>query len=93
MLAIVAKLKAKPGLGAELAQKMVEIATEVRKEPGNHAYSIHLSKADPDLVMVYEQYTDEDALAAHRQNMKEMRVDLSALLAGRPEIEQFELRG
>ncbi|RFA26564.1 antibiotic biosynthesis monooxygenase [Alkalilimnicola ehrlichii] len=93
MLAIVAKLKAQPGKGSELAQAMVGIAEKVRTEPGNHAYQVHQSSEDSDLVMIYEQYTDKDALGAHRENMKSMGVDLSALLAGRPELEYFDLKG
>jgi len=93
MLAIVAKLKAQPGKGAELAARMAEIAVKVRTEPGNHAYAVHQSSADADVVMIYEQYTDQEALNAHRQHMKELGVDLSGLLAGRPELEFFDVRG
>jgi quinol monooxygenase YgiN len=93
MLAIVAKLTAQPGKGAELAQRMGEIAERVRTEAGNRAYAVHRGAEEPDLVMIYEQYLDKDALSAHRQHMKEMGVDLSALLAGRPQLEFFDLVG
>jgi quinol monooxygenase YgiN len=94
MLAIVAKLKAAPGKGKELAQRMVEISAKVRaNEPGNHMYAVHQSSADQDVVMIYEQYTDKAALDAHRQHMKEMGVDLSGLLAGKPELEFFDTCG
>ena len=93
MLAIIAKLTAKPGKGSELAAKMVEIAEKVRTEPGNHAYTIHQGSENADVVMVYEQYTDQDALDAHRQHMKEMGVNLADLLAGRPELEYFNVAG
>lgn len=92
MLAIVAKLQAVPGKGAELAERMAEIAVKVRTEPGNHMYAVHQSANDADLVMIYEQYTDQEALKAHGAHMKEMGVDLSALLAGRPVLEQYDLK-
>lgn len=92
MLVIVAKLKAAPGKGNDLAQAMVQIAEKVRTEPGNHGYAVHQSSADQDLVMIYEKYTDKEALDAHRQHMKEMGVNLSDLLAGRPELETYETR-
>ncbi|MCC5811429.1 MAG: antibiotic biosynthesis monooxygenase [Ectothiorhodospiraceae bacterium] len=91
MLAIVAKLKAAEGRGGELAGRMREIAEKVRTEPGNHAYAVHQGKDDGDLVMIYEQYTDQAALDAHRDHMKEMGVDLRGLLAGKPELEYFNM--
>lgn len=93
MLAIVAKLKATEGKGDELAERMAEIAAKVRNEPGNKAYAVHQSSEDRDLVMIYEQYDDKDALDAHRAHMKEMGVDLSGLLAGRPELSHFDVTG
>jgi len=92
MLVIVAKLQAVAGKGSELAERMVEIAQKVRTEPGNHMYAIHQAAEDADIVMVYEQYTDEAALDAHRAHMKEMGVNLSGLLAGAPSLEYFELK-
>lgn len=91
MLAIVAKLPAQSGKGAELAQAMNGIAEKVRaNESGNHGYTVHQSSDNADLVMIYELYTDQDALNAHRQHMKEMGVNLAELLAGKPELEYFE---
>jgi quinol monooxygenase YgiN len=91
MLAIVAKLNAQPGKGAELAQAMNTIAGKVRaNESGNHAYNVHRGTENADLVMIYELYDDEEALNAHRQHMKEMGVNLAELLAGKPELEYFE---
>lgn len=92
MLVIVAKLQAVAGKGSELAERMVAIAQKVRTEPGNHMYAIHQAVEDADIVMVYEQYTDQAALDAHRAHMKEMGVDLSGLLAGAPSLEYFELK-
>jgi len=90
MLAIVAKLKAQPGKGNELAKAMSEISGKVRaNESGNHGYTVHQGAEDADLVMIYEVYTDQAALDAHRQHMKEMGVNLAELLAGKPELEQF----
>lgn len=93
MLAIVAKLKAVDGKGGELAERMAEIAAKVRTEPGNHAYAVHQNSDDRDLVMIYEQYDDKASLDAHRSHMKEMGVDLSGLLAGRPELSYFDVIG
>ena len=90
MLIVIARLQARPGQGAAVAAEMSRAAGEVRKEPGNHAYVVHRASDDPDLVMIYEQYADRAALEAHRDHLKRMGLDLSALLAGRPELEFFE---
>ena len=90
MLTVIAKLRAQPGQGTALANQMNHAAGEVRNEPGNHAYVLHRSSDDPDLVMIYEQYEDRAAFDAHRDHLKEMSLDFSALLAGRPELEFFE---
>lgn len=91
MLAIVAKLNAQPGKGDELATAMNGIAERVRaNEQGNRAYNIHRGSDDSDLIMVYELYTDQAALDAHRAHMKEMGVNFADLLASKPQLEYFE---
>lgn len=46
---------------------------------------------DGDTVMIYEQYTDEAALEAHREHMKSLGGGLKGLLAGRPDVKLFQL--
>ena len=48
MLGIVAILTAQPGKGDALAAEMSRIAVEVRKEEGNHGYTVHQSVDDGD---------------------------------------------
>ncbi|MCU5784701.1 antibiotic biosynthesis monooxygenase [Alcanivorax balearicus MACL04] len=91
MLGIVAVLQAQAGKGDALAAEMSKIAAEVRKEEGNHAYNVHQSLDDKDVVMIYEQYTDQAALEAHRENMKGLGGGLKDLLAGRPDVKLFQL--
>ena len=52
MLGIVAILTAQPGKGDALAAEMSRIAVEVRKEEGNHGYTVHQSVDDGDTVMI-----------------------------------------
>ncbi|ASK33876.1 putative quinol monooxygenase [Alloalcanivorax mobilis] len=91
MIGITAILKASPGSGDALAQEMKNIAAEVVKEEGNHAYKVHQSLEDRDTVMIYEQYSDQAALDAHRENMKSLGGGLKGLLAGRPDVKLFNL--
>lgn len=89
MIGITAILKATPGNGDALAREMKNIAAEVVKEEGNHAYKVHQSLEDGDTVMIYEQYTDEAALEAHREHMKSLGSGLKGLVAGRPDVKLF----
>jgi len=93
MLGIVAILTAQPGKGDALAAEMNRIAVEVRKEEGNHGYTVHQAVDDGDTVMIYEQYNDQAALDAHRENMKGLGGGLKALLAGRPDVKLFNVAG
>jgi quinol monooxygenase YgiN len=47
---------------AEILRMMIPISLA---EPGCHAYAINRSKTDPRQFLLYEQYTDEAAFAAH----------------------------
>jgi quinol monooxygenase YgiN len=74
---------------AEMAQMLRLLAESSRKEPGCVSFTPHHLQDDPDTVMVYEQYSDDKALTAHResahfkkyavgglyQKMRERRVD------------------
>ena len=39
-----------------------------RREPGCVSYVPHQSEEDMDTILIYEQYVDEKALAAHRES-------------------------
>ncbi|EKF73641.1 antibiotic biosynthesis monooxygenase [Alcanivorax hongdengensis A-11-3] len=92
MIVITATMKARPGQGDALVAEMNRIATEVEKEAGNHCYLVHQSLEEPDTVLIYEQYADQQAVAAHRDHMTELGGGLKDLLAGRPEIQLFSLK-
>jgi quinol monooxygenase YgiN len=55
---------------SEDRDKIVEILRELtlasRQEPGCLTYVPHTLEGDPDVVLIYEQYRDQQALAAHR---------------------------
>ncbi len=43
------------------------LAAASRQEPGCVSYIPHRHEDDPDTVILYEQYVDQKALAAHRE--------------------------
>ena len=90
MLTFTAKLTVKAGQEEEFERMMRAAVPRVREEPGNHAYVFHRSTDDPRIFMFYEEYDDQAALDAHRAHLREMGIDLRALLDGPPTLEFYE---
>jgi quinol monooxygenase YgiN len=53
---------------AEIAEILRSLATASRQEPGCLHYIPHYVEGNPDTVVIYEQYQDEKALAAHNES-------------------------
>lgn len=53
---------------AEMAEAVRMLTAESRREPGCVSYIPHLSEEDQNTIVIYEQYRDEAALAAHRNS-------------------------
>ena len=65
MVALIARYHVKPGHADEVVDALRRMRPEVEAhEPGCTAYVVH---RDGDLIVLYEQYADEAALAAHRE--------------------------
>jgi quinol monooxygenase YgiN len=68
MVSFVVRFKFAPEDRAEMAEAVRILAAESRREPGCVSYIPHHSEEDPDTIVIYEQYQDERALAAHRES-------------------------
>ncbi len=90
MLTFTAKLTVKPGQEAEFERVMRAAVPKVREEPGNHAYVFHRSTENPRVFMFYEEYDDQAALEAHRAHLRELGIDLRAMLDGPPVLEFYD---
>jgi quinol monooxygenase YgiN len=90
MLTFIARLTVKAGQEAEFERIMRMAVPKVRQEPGNHAYIFHRATDNPRVFMFYEEYDDQAALDAHRAHLREMGIDLRAMLDGAPTIEFYE---
>ena len=66
MVSFVVRLKFTPEDRAEMIEAVRLLANESRLEPGCVSYIPHQAEDDPDTLVIYEQYQDENALAAHR---------------------------
>jgi quinol monooxygenase YgiN len=68
MVSLIVWFKFAPEDRAEVADLLRLLTAETRKEPGCVSYTPHPLQEDPDTVMIYEQYRDEEALMAHRDS-------------------------
>lgn len=67
MIVLVAKYHVKPGQMDTVIGHLEEMAPLVEaNEPGCVVYTASRSRDDENLLMLVEHYTDEDALAQHR---------------------------
>ena len=52
---------------ADIAEALRLLTAASRGEPGCVTYVPHQVEGDPDTVVIYEQYADSKAMAAHRE--------------------------
>jgi quinol monooxygenase YgiN len=90
MLTFTTKLTVQAGQEQAFERMMCIAVPKVREEPGNHAYIFHRSTQDPRVFMLYEEYEDQAACEAHGAHLREMDMDLQALLDGPPIVEFYE---
>ena len=90
MLTFTARLTIKAGREAEFERIMRDAVPRVRQEPGNQAYIFHRATDNPRVFMFYEEYDDQAALDAHRAHLREMGIDLRAMLDGAPTLEFYD---
>ena len=64
---------------AEIAETLRLLAEASRHEPGCISYIPHQVEDDPDTIVIYEQYRDAKALAAHRDSEHFKRLAVGGL--------------
>ena len=93
MIALLARLKVAAGKEKEFEKVMLGLAAQVRaNEPGNQLYTL---VKDDEGYAVMELYDDTEALQAHgaSDHFKAAGAQFAGLMAGRPEIKQFQVIG
>jgi quinol monooxygenase YgiN len=91
-IALIARIKAKPGSENDLEAAFRDMIKKVRAaEPGCQAYVLHKANQDPTQFVWYEVYSDQAAFDNHRKtdHMKEMGTRIKDLLDGRPQVEML----
>jgi quinol monooxygenase YgiN len=90
MIAVIAKLTAKPGHEEQLGAALVEGAAKVLAgEPGCHLYSVAKSRTEEGVYKIMELYESQADLDAHGStpHFAEIRAALGAHLGAAPEVE------
>lgn len=93
MIALIATIRTKPGMGAEFEQAFLELAKVVKAvEPGNLLYQLAKSRTEDDTYKVLELYQDEEALAVHGKSdeFRAAGAKMGPSMAGRPEVERLD---
>lgn len=68
MIVLVARYYVKPGQSDAVAAALRTMTPLVQQhEPGCRLYHVCRASDNPDMFLLYEHYTDEAALAAHRE--------------------------
>lgn len=89
LIATVKIQEGKMGEAKEALRKVVPIVKE--SEPGTLEYIPHTVKEDPNVIIFYEKYADEDALKVHGANLgKNMREFGPCCVPERPAIKTLE---
>ena len=68
MVSFTVRLKFTPEDRADVVETLRQLAAASRQEPGCVSYIPHFLEDDPDTVLIYEQYIDAKAQAAHRES-------------------------
>ena len=66
MISFTVRMRFAPEDHERLVETLRELALASRQEPGCVSYVPHFVEGDPDTVLIYEQYRDEEAREAHR---------------------------
>lgn len=66
MITFTVRMKFRSDDRQRVAEILTALAEASRKEPGCATYIPHIVEGEPDTVVIYEQYRDQQAAEAHR---------------------------
>ena len=88
-VSVIAKITANEGMRSDMIAAMGSMMDHVEaNEENTLKYILMEDSSDENVVWMYEEYTDDDALAAHSssETMKELGMALRPFAGARPEI-------
>ena len=81
MITLIATLKIKEGKMEEAINALKEIVPKIKSsEPGCLEYIPHTVRGDENTIIIYEKYSDKDALKLHSANLMKNMEKLFPLL-------------
>jgi quinol monooxygenase YgiN len=85
---VVAVFRALPETVHELGDRLAELVTATRAEPGCTRYDLHVDATDPRRFVFVEEWADDDALAAHNgtEHLRALLTDLPRLAEEAPQV-------
>lgn len=92
---VIAKHRAKPGRADALEKRMITDARKTREEPGSLQFHIHRDRFDRNLFVVYEIWSDINALREHFEKpyVKQFVADSVGYHDGDMEVEWLVMSG
>jgi len=87
-IVIFSRLEAVPGRRDDLVAAFAALHDAVAEEPGTAVFAMHAAADEPDVLLFYEVYDDDAALARHRAGpaVRDVLPRLEGLLARPPEV-------
>jgi quinol monooxygenase YgiN len=84
----IVEFKAKAESKKEFMKLAREAVKNTRKEPGNHAYSVHGDAKDPNTIVFFEIWASMEALESHvkQEYTKALLGSVETLCEGKPNI-------
>ena len=81
MITLIATLKIKEGKKEEAVNVLKEVVPKIKaSEPGCLEYIPHTVRGDENTIIIYEKYSDKDALKLHSANLMKSLEKLFPLL-------------
>lgn len=68
MISFTVRMKFQQEDRAQVRSILQNLGAASRQEPGCANYVAHYVESDPDVIVIYEQYVDAEALEAHRSS-------------------------
>jgi quinol monooxygenase YgiN len=93
MLIVAGRVPVRPDRRDEAVVAAVKMAKATQAEAGCRSYGFYADLADPNTILIFEEWENEAALTAHFQtpHMAEFNSVISRFVAGPPSINRYEV--
>lgn len=93
MIVIAGSIPIKAEKREEAVAAALVMAAATQKEEGCHAYQFYSDLADPNTIFIFEEWENEEPLAAHMEtpHMAEFRKVIPQVVAGPMALKKYEV--